>query len=145
MSLSFRRKHTWGNWTVPIVVAAVFGGFLTFISFCYLIYATISIMTGTRRGLPYLSWQIMFAIALWVKFFTITFFFEIVFQFHVARCNQTGPWFNIKMLSYQQRKSHCGDKTILRPSYIHNKVSYSGKTTSWYWIRVLGLNLITFK
>ena len=27
-----------------------------------------------------------------------------------------GPWFNIKMTSYQYRKSHCGDKTILRPS-----------------------------
>ena len=23
-----------------------------------------------------------------------------------------GPWFNIKMSSYQYRKSHCGDKTI---------------------------------
>ena len=28
------------------------------------------------------------------------------------------PWFNIKMLPYQCRKSQCGDKTILRPSYI---------------------------
>ena len=24
------------------------------------------------------------------------------------------PWFNIKISSYQHRKSHCGDKTILR-------------------------------
>ena len=38
-----------------------------------------------------------------------------------------GPWFNIKMLSYQYRKSHCGDKTILRPSYLHNGISYTGK------------------
>ena len=29
-----------------------------------------------------------------------------------------GPWFNIKMTSYQYRKSHCGDETILRPSYL---------------------------
>ena len=43
------------------------------------------------------------------------------------------PWFNIKM-SYQSRKSHCGDKTILRPSYLHNGLSYTGKTTSLYWI-----------
>ena len=35
-------------------------------------------------------------------------------------CLRSGPWFNIKMSSYQYRKSHCGDKTILRPSYVHN-------------------------
>ena len=51
-----------------------------------------------------------------------------------AKC-QPGPWFNIKMLSYQYRKSHCRDKTILRPSYLHNGISYTGKTTSLYWIR----------
>ena len=48
-----------------------------------------------------------------------------------------GPWFNIKMSSYQYRKSHCGDKTILRPSYLYNGISYTGKTTSLYWIRAL--------
>ena len=48
----------------------------------------------------------------------------------------TGPWFNIKMSSYQYRKSHCGDKTILRPSYLHNGISYTGKMSSLYWIRV---------
>ena len=46
-----------------------------------------------------------------------------------------GPWFNIKMTSYQYRKSHCEDKTILRPSYLHNGIFYTGKTTSLYWIR----------
>ena len=45
-----------------------------------------------------------------------------------------GPRFNIKMTSYQYRKSHGGDKTILRPSYLHNGISYTGKTTSLYWI-----------
>ena len=49
-----------------------------------------------------------------------------------------GPRFNIKMLSYQYRKSHCGDKTILRPSYLHNGISYTGKMISLYWIRPLG-------
>ena len=39
------------------------------------------------------------------------------------------------MTSYQYRKSHCGDKTILRPSYLHNEISYTDKTTSLYWIR----------
>ena len=39
------------------------------------------------------------------------------------------------MSSYQYRKSHCGDKTILWPSYLHNGISYTGKMTSLYWIR----------
>ena len=38
------------------------------------------------------------------------------------------------MLFYQYRNSHCGDKTIQRPSYLHNEISYSGKTTISYWI-----------
>ena len=41
------------------------------------------------------------------------------------------------MSSYQYRKSHCGDKTILRPSCLHNGISYTGKTTSLYWIGAL--------
>ena len=45
-----------------------------------------------------------------------------------------GPWFNIKMPSYQYRKSHCGDKTVVRSSYLHNGISYTGKTASLYWI-----------
>ena len=50
----------------------------------------------------------------------------------LVRC--PGPWFNIKMLSYQYRKSHCGDKTVVRSSYLHNGISYTGKMTSLYWI-----------
>ena len=50
---------------------------------------------------------------------------------------QSGPWFNIKTSSYQYRKSHCGDKTVVRSSYLHNGISYTGKTTSLYWIRAL--------
>ena len=38
------------------------------------------------------------------------------------------------MSSYQYRKSHCGDKTILRPSYLHNGISYTGQITFLYWI-----------
>ena len=50
---------------------------------------------------------------------------------------QLGPggWFNINMSSYQYRISHCGDKTVVRSSYVHNGNSYTGKTTSLYWIR----------
>ena len=48
-----------------------------------------------------------------------------------------GPRFIIKMTSYQYRKSHCGDKKILRPSYLHNGISYTGKMASLYWISAL--------
>ena len=50
-----------------------------------------------------------------------------------------GPWFNIKMSSYQSRKFHYGDKTVVRSSYLHNGISYTGKTTSLYWIRPQGV------
>ena len=39
------------------------------------------------------------------------------------------------MSSYQYRKSHCGDKTVLRSSYLHNGISYTGRTTSLHWVR----------
>ena len=42
------------------------------------------------------------------------------------------------MTSYQYSKTHCGDTTKLRPSYLHNGISYTGKMTSLYWIRALG-------
>ena len=44
-----------------------------------------------------------------------------------------GPRFNIKMMSYQYSKSHCGDKTVVRSSYLHNGISYIGKISSLYW------------
>ena len=47
-----------------------------------------------------------------------------------------GPRFNTKMSSFQYRKTHCGDKTILRPFYIHNGISYTGKMASLYWIGI---------
>ena len=50
---------------------------------------------------------------------------------------RSGPRFNINMTSYQCRKSHCGDKMILRPSYLHNGLSYINKMISLYWIRAL--------
>ena len=40
--------------------------------------------------------------------------------------------FNIKMLTYQYRKSHCGDKMVLWPSCLHNGISYTGKTQYSY-------------
>ena len=57
----------------------------------------------------------------------------------VFRIDQPGPWFNIKMSSYQYRKSHCGDKTVVRSSYLHSGISYTGKMTSFYWISPLAV------
>ena len=39
------------------------------------------------------------------------------------------------MSSYQWRKSHCGDKTVVRSSYLHNEISYTGKMSYLYSIR----------
>ena len=50
-----------------------------------------------------------------------------------------GPWFKMKMSSYQYRKSYCGDKTVVRSSYLHNGISYTGKMTSLYWFGTLSL------
>ena len=47
---------------------------------------------------------------------------------------QTGPRFNIKTSSFQYRKSHCGEKTVVRSSYLHNGISYTGKMSFLYWI-----------
>ena len=55
---------------------------------------------------------------------------------------EPGPWFNIEMSSYQYRKSHCGDTTVVRSSYLHNGISYTGKT-SLYWISSLALSVKT--
>ena len=51
--------------------------------------------------------------------------------------NHPGSRFNIRILSYQYRKSHCWDKTVVRSSYLYNGISSTGKITSLYWIRVL--------
>ena len=47
--------------------------------------------------------------------------------------NSLGGWFNIKMSSYQYRKSHYREKTILRPFYLHNGISYTDKMISGPW------------
>ena len=59
-------------------------------------------------------------------------------------CVGPEPGFNIKISSYQYRKSHCGDKTVVRSSYLHNGISCTGKTTSLYWIGALGGFLTNF-
>ena len=47
--------------------------------------------------------------------------------------NRLQDWFNTKMSSYQYRKSHCGDKTVVRSSYLHNGIFYTGKMASLFW------------
>ena len=48
------------------------------------------------------------------------------------------PHFNTKMLSFQHKKFHCGDKTILQPSYLHNRIFSTGKMILFlYWIKAL--------
>ena len=54
--------------------------------------------------------------------------------------SSTGHWFNINMLSYQYRKSHCGDKAILRSPYLHSGIFYTGKTTFLHWIGAQNAN-----
>ena len=41
------------------------------------------------------------------------------------------------MPSYQYRKSHCIDKTVVRSFYLHKDISYTGKMASLYWIAPL--------
>ena len=52
-----------------------------------------------------------------------------------------GPRFNIKISFYQYRKSHCGDKTVVRSSYLHNGISYTSKMASLYWFSLQLINL----
>ena len=68
--------------------------------------------------------------------------------FHIIVTFPRGEWVNIpwnagwiidRLVTYISKKFHCGDKTILRPSYLHNGISYTGKTTSLYWIMALSL------
>ena len=56
-------------------------------------------------------------------------------HFKIEQCVDKYLRFYIKMPSYQYRKSHCGDKTVVRSSYRHNRISYTGKTASLFWIR----------
>ena len=55
----------------------------------------------------------------------------VKFGFHLY--TWPGPRFNTKMSSYQYRKSHCGDKMVVRSSYLHNGIFYTGKMASLYW------------
>ena len=64
---------------------------------------------------------------------------KCLFTINEVPRDTSGPWFNIKMSPYQYRKSHCGDKTVVRSSYLHNGICYTGKMSSLYWISPLGI------
>ena len=68
---------------------------------------------------------------------------SLIIMAQCTRCHfdSSRPRVNIKWSSYQYMKSHCGDKTIIRSSYLHNGISYTGKTTSLYWIRFRNENI----
>ena len=63
-------------------------------------------------------------------------------RWNVVQAWWSGPWLNIKMSSYQHRKSHCGDKTVVRSSYLHNGIFYTGKMTSLCWTTTRDLMMI---
>ena len=56
-------------------------------------------------------------------------------KYHKSRHHNTQQLSGSRFkMSYQYMKSHCGDKTVVRSSYLHNGVFYTGKTASLYWI-----------
>ena len=85
------------------------------------------------------SWLFQYAIKQvpWRPLLELLSWYPLVLVKSLQLIWRSGDWFNIKTASYQYRQSHCGDKTILRPSSLHNRISYTGKTTSLYWIRAL--------
>ena len=58
---------------------------------------------------------------------------KLVLQEYQLQLLGPGPKFNIKMSSYQYRKSHCGDKRVVRSSYLQIGISYTGKMAFLYW------------
>ena len=61
----------------------------------------------------------------------------ILFKKYCISASSFGGWLNIKMPSFQYRKSHCSDNAVLLSSYPYNGIPYTGKTASLYWIRAL--------
>ena len=52
---------------------------------------------------------------------------------HTADDTNARPWLNIMMPPYLCRKFHCGDKTIIKSSYLGNGISYTGKMAPQMW------------
>ena len=56
----------------------------------------------------------------------------------------TGAWFNIKM-SYQYRKSHCGDTIVIGSSYLHSETSYTGPSGTKFNEILIEIHTFSFK
>ena len=97
---------------------------------------TLSVSTGIHIICSNTWSKIIYGVQ-WITCFILADHYNMVNHNINTAMYKTGGWFNIKMPSYQYRKSHCGDETILRPSYLHNGISYTGNMTSLYWIRAL--------
>ena len=50
-------------------------------------------------------------------------------------CGRFAWWYTLITGVRSHRKSHWGDKTVVRSSWLHNGISCAGKTTSVYWIK----------
>ena len=120
--------------------------FLYYIEPCYNCPAcTFICMYNTGISCPHCTWSIECPCGSTVT--GVMFFYRIDLTFRAFWCHMVrltwvnigsgNGWFNIKMLIYQYRKSHWGDKMVVRLSYLHNGNSYTGKTISLYWIRAL--------
>ena len=104
------------------------------VSVCTVVIVSPAVLGGTRLTnvtLGWFKWLIQ-----WRRNFQIKAVLPLARGLHqqrVVSVRPTGTWFNIKM-AYQYRKSHFSDKMIVRPFYLHNGNSYTGKTASLYWI-----------
>ena len=56
----------------------------------------------------------------------------------------TGIWFSIKM-SYQFRKSHCGDTVVIGSSYLHSETSYTGPSGTKFNEILIEIHTFSFK
>ena len=56
----------------------------------------------------------------------------------------TEVWSDVKVLSYQFRKAHCGDETVVGSPYLRNGIPYTDKT-SLYSMGIQGIVLVLRK
>ena len=84
-------------------------------------------MASIIPDVNFYQWLVMHVYKIFIAWFLLGFKCIVHYSqepaYIIMYSSHPGAWFNIKMLSYQYRKSHYGDKTILQPSYLHNGIS----------------------
>ena len=55
-------------------------------------------------------------------------------KMHPPRDIWYSMYHRVKVSRVPMDKSHCGDTTVVKSSYFHDGISYTGKMTSLYWI-----------